>query len=264
MKYYIYKYMTTHHYLNLYRNAINSKYWGLHTLINNIISDTNIHQKQIGGKITKFTVDNQQIKADVVYNKDFDDISIQIINLKGKEDCGVIVIYKEDKTTAIIQNIKGMDNCYESTIDKTNDGKIIMKLLIELCKSYKIKKILLADNSVKKIDKFTLELPIYYTMIRGYPWYVQFGFNNSLPEENLKINNNYNKLRGKKVKDYDRNIFIDPEFIKFTKDNQELSIKSFIKSLSFYNIEKFNRVYQQIYLNLKLERLNNKEYYLEL
>jgi beta-lactamase class D len=101
-------------------------------------------------------------------------------------------------------------------------------------------------------------------MIKGYPWYIQFGFNNSFPEENLKIKNNYNKLKGKKVKDYDKNIFIDLEFNKFAKDNKELSIKSFIKSLCNHNIEKFNRVYQQIYLNLNLERLNNKEYYLEL
>lgn len=256
--------MLNYEYFHLYRKAINPLYWGLHTLINNLISDHNLSNHQIGGEITKFLVDDQKLKANVVYNKNFEEISIQILNLTGTDECGVIIIYKENPTTAIIQNIQGKDNCYESTIDKTNDGKIIMKLLIKLCKYYKIKKILLSDNSVKKINKITLELPIYYTMIKGYPWYVQFGFNNSFPEENLKIKNNYNKLKSKKVKDYNKNIFIDQEFIKFAEDNRELSIKSFIKSLCNHDIEKFNKVYQQIYLNLNLERLNNKEYYLDL
>ena len=254
----------TLHYPTLYRKAINSSYWGLHTLINNILIDTNINHKQIGGEIKKFTIDNKQIKADVVYNKDFEEISIQVMRLIGTEECGVIIIYRDNPTTAIIQNIQGKDKCYETTISKTNDGKIIMKLLIELCRFYKIKKILLSDNSIIKIDKFTFELPIYYTMIKGYPWYVQFGFKNSFPDEQEKIRNNNIKLKGKKVKDFDKNIFVDKEFIHLAEENKDVSIKNFIKSISYHNIEKFNRVYQQIYQNLKLERLNNKEYYLEL
>ena len=59
----------------------------------------------------------------------------------GTDECGVIVIYKENPTTAIIQNIQGKDNCYESTIDKTNDGKMnsnTQENILNLCLLFKI------------------------------------------------------------------------------------------------------------------------------
>jgi hypothetical protein len=107
--------MTTHHYLNLYRNAINSKYWGLHTLINNIISDTNIHQKQIGGKITKFTVDNQQIKADVVYNNNANN--------------NVSIIHEE--VTNTILTIEPQNKNNENNLDNTDNIVVDVLPIIE-------------------------------------------------------------------------------------------------------------------------------------
>jgi len=96
--------MLNYEYFHLYRKTINPLYWGLHTLINNLISDHNLSNHQIGGEITKFLVDDQKLKANVVYNKNYEEISIQILNLTGTDECGVIIIYKENPTTAIIQN----------------------------------------------------------------------------------------------------------------------------------------------------------------
>ena len=55
--------MLNYEYFHLYRKAINPLYWGLHTLINNLISDHNLSNHQIGGEITKFLVDDQKLKA---------------------------------------------------------------------------------------------------------------------------------------------------------------------------------------------------------
>ena len=256
--------MSKIYYNDLYRKAINSSFWGLHTLINNILGDTNIHHKQIGGEITKFTIDNQDIKADVVYNKNFDEISIQVINLKGTEECGVIIIYKDNPTTAIIQNIQGKDRCYETTINRTNDGKIIIKLLIKLCKYYKIKKILLADHSIKKIGDYDLELKIYNTLINGKPWYCQFGFINSNDKDQQIIIDNFNKLNGKKVSNFPKEIFISKKFIELYDKYKDNDIKEFIRMLSLYDIKRFYDIYDKLYKKLGLRNIKNKEYYLNL
>ena len=44
--------------------------------------------------------------------------------------------------------------------------------MIALCKKYGIKKILLADNSRIVIDKYDLDLKLFYTMTHGYPWHI--------------------------------------------------------------------------------------------
>jgi len=254
--------MNNYDYIRLYKNTINPSYFGLPTLINNLLSEHNINEKQIGGVIKKFSVDNQEIKADVVYNKDFEEISIQIMSLIGNEECGVIIIYRENPTTAIIGNIQGKDTCYQSTIDKTNNGKIIMKLLIDLCKFYQCNKIKLADNAIKKLGDYSFNMSMYYTMIKGYPWYCQFGFKNSYREDQEKIIKNYHKLHNKKVKDFNKNIFIDKQFIDIYDKYIDENIKDFIKLLSTFYVKNFFDTYQNIYINLGLEFINSKNYQL--
>ena len=51
------------------------------------------------------------------------------------------------------------DTCYESTIENISHGKIIVKLMIALCKKYQVKKILLSDNSHIVIDKYNQVYP---------------------------------------------------------------------------------------------------------
>ena len=62
-------------------------------------------------------------------------------------------------------------------------------------------------------------------MINGYPWYVQFGFKNISDNEILK--ENYLILKGKKVKDFKENVFINKKFIELSKENLNMSIKKF-------------------------------------
>jgi len=247
-----------------YRTLFNPFYFGITSTIQNIIRDYNIPNPMIGGEIKKINIDNNIIKADIVYNKEHDGIILQILNLKDKSECGVILIHSDDKSTAIIQVLQGNDSCYASTLHRSNDGKIIMKLLIQLCKFYKIKKILLADRSTKKIGKYDLDLKIYYTLINGKPWYSQFSFINSNDKDQQKIIDNFNKLNGKKVSDFPKEIFIKQKFIDLYDKYKDNDIKEFIRMLSLYDIKRFYDIYDKLYKNLDLRNIKNKEYYLNL
>ena len=250
--------------LNKYRTLFNPFYFGITSTVQNIIRDYNISNPILGGEITKLSIDNNIIKADIVYNKEHDGIILQVLNLKDKTACGIILIHSNDKSTAIIQTLQGNDSCYASTLDRSNDGKIIMKILIELCKFYKIKKILLADRSTKKIGKYELDLKIYYTLINGKPWYCQFGFINSNDKDQQKIIDNFNKLNSKKVSDFPKEIFIHKKFIDIYEKYKNSDIKEFIRMLSLYDIKIFYDIYDKLYKNLGLRYIKNKEYYLDL
>jgi hypothetical protein len=250
--------------LNKYRTLFNPFYFGITSTIQNIIRDYNIPNPMIGGEITKLSIDNNIIKADIVYNKEHDGIILQVINLKDKTACGVILIYSDDKSTAIIQTLQGNDSCYASTLHRSNEGKIIMKILIKLCKFYKIKKILLADRSTKKIGKYELDLKIYYTLINGKPWYCQFGFINSNYTDQQTIIDNFNILNGKKVSDFPKEIFIHKKFIDIYDKYKNNDIKEFIRMLSLYDITIFYELYDKFYTNLGLKHIKNKEYYMNL
>lgn len=247
-----------------FRDSIDYKYMGLHALIGELLDKAKLNTVQIGGVLTKFKVDNENIKADVVYNKYSDRTIIQIVRLVGTETCGVIIIDKENKKEAVIQNVQGKDHCYVSTIDNTSNSKIIVRLLIEICKYYNIRKIRLGDNTHKTINNFKFELPYLYTLIKGYPWYIQFGFKNVNEEDQNKIINNYKLLKNKKVKDFDIKVFIDSEIIKFAKDNQETDIKIFIKNVTQFYTKNFINFYKKIYYNLDLQDISNREYYLDI
>jgi hypothetical protein len=250
--------------LNKYRTLFNPFYFGITSTIQNIIRDYNISNPMIGGEITKLSIDNNIIKADIVYNKEHDGTIIQVINLKDKTECGVILIHSDDKSTAIIQTLQGNDFCYASTLHRSNEGKIIMKILIKLCKFYKIKKILLADRSTKKIGKYELDLKIYYTLINGKPWYCQFGFINSNDTDQQTIIDNFNILNDKKVSDFPKEIFIHKKFIDIYDKYKNNDIKEFIRMLSLYDITIFYELYDKIYTNLGLKHIKNKEYYMNL
>jgi hypothetical protein len=250
--------------INKYRTLFNPFYFGITSTIQNIIRDYNISNPMIGGEITKLSIDNNIIKADIVYNKEQDGTIIQVINLKDKTECGVILIHSDDKSTAIIQTLQGNDSCYASTLHRSNEGKIIMKILIKLCKFYKIKKILLADRSTNKIGKYELDLKIYYTLINGKPWYCQFGFINSNDTDQQTIIDNFNILNDKKVSDFSKEFFIHKKFIDIYDKYKNNDIKEFIRMLSLYDITIFYELYDKIYTNLGLKHIKNKEYYMNL
>lgn len=247
--------------INQYKNMINVKYWGIQCRITNLINEERQH-KQLGGDLKKITIDNNDIKYNIVYNNNPNDLNIQLLTIDGSLQCGIILFDKDNKTEAIFQDVHAYDNCYQSTVENTSHGKMIVKLMIEICKKKNIKKILLSDNSIKKIDKYILDMKIYYTMINGYPWYVQFGFKNVSDNEILK--ENYLILKGNKVKDFKENVFINKRFIELSKENLDMSIKKFIKLLSHYDINIFTDVYKKMYDKLKLKEIKNNQYYLEI
>ena len=137
--------------INQYKNMINVKYWGIQCRITNLINEERQH-KQLGGDLKKITIDNNDIKYNIVYNNNPNDLNIQLLTIDGSLQCGIILFDKDNKTEAIFQDVHAYDNCYQSTVENTSHGKMIVKLMIEICKKKNIKKILLSDNSIKKID----------------------------------------------------------------------------------------------------------------
>ena len=90
----------------------------------------------------------------------------------------------------------------------------------------------------------------------------KFGFKNISDNEILK--ENYLILKGKKVKDFKENVFINKRFIELSKENLDMSIKKFIKLLSHYDINIFTDVYKKMYDKLELKEIKNNQYYLEI
>ena len=70
--------------LNKYRTLFNPFYFGITSTVQNIIRDYNISNPIIGGEITKLSIDNNIIKADIVYNKEHDGIILQVLNTTQK------------------------------------------------------------------------------------------------------------------------------------------------------------------------------------
>ena len=237
---------------------INKKYHGISLRLTNLLEN----YKQIGGDIKKITIDDHEVTFNMIYNNDDDETSIQLLTIDGSLQCGIILIDKENPIEAIFQDVHAHDNCYDSTIENMSHGKIIVKLMIALCKKYGIKKILLSDNSRIVIDRYDLDLKLFYTMTHGYPWYVQFGFKNMDKDDYLIMKKNYKLLKGKKVSDFDKNVFIDQKFIKLAKDNMDMSIKQFIKEICNHDIKLFHSLYEDIYKNLGLIKPKHKQYYL--
>lgn len=246
--------------ISKFRKLIKIQFIGISSLLQKLIEKYNIKNHQIGGEIKKIRVGNNDINIDIVFDSYDEGSTIHVVNLKDKTDCGVILIYNNNKTKAVIQNIRGNDNCYMPTIKNMSNGKIIMKILIEICRNNGIRKIVLGDISKKQIGKYLFNLSKYNTMINGKPWYSQFGFINTKQQD--KIDYNYNLLFNKKVRDFDKNIYINKTFIDIYDKYKDNDIKEFIKLLSIYDIKIFYKIYKKLYKKLGLKSIKNKNYYL--
>jgi hypothetical protein len=247
-----------------YKNMINSNYHGISLRLTELLRDDKYSNKLIGGELKKISYNTGEVIFNIEKNDDPTDLHIQLLTINGSKQCGLIIIDPEKKTEASFQDIHANDGCYISTIENSNDGKNIVELMIELCKYYGIKRIELKDTSIKKIENYDLELSMYYTMIKGVPWYVQFGFKNIDKEEQDKISRNFMKLKDKKVGDFNENVFIVDIYINLCRKFKNIPIKIFIKMISYYNLKLFANIYDKIYDNLKLEKIIKKVYYLEL
>ena len=133
-----------------------------------------------------------------------------------------------------------------------------MKIMIKICKIMKIKKIELSDSSHLYCNKYSIDLKILYTMTHGYPWYYQFGFRYENESDHNIVLSNKKILYGKKVKEFNYNVFIDDEYIKIAKKYNDVLISLFIDKLSKEDCLKFQKYYLEIYTNLGLKQITNK------
>ena len=152
--------------INQYKKLIIPKYYGISLRLNNLLES----YKQIGGKLKKININDNEITYNVIYNNDSQETSIQLVTIDGSVQCAIILIDNENPDEAVLQDVHAFDNCYESTIENQSHGKIIVKLIIALCKKQNITKIMLSDNSNLKCGKDSIDLKMFYTMIKGYPW----------------------------------------------------------------------------------------------
>jgi len=247
-----------------YKNIFNSNYHGISLRLTELLRDNRYSNKLIGGELKKISYDSGEIIFNIDRTDNPKDLNIQLLTINGSKQCGIILIDPENKTNASFQAIHANDGCYISTVENTKDGKNIVELMIEICKYYGIKRIELKDSSVKKIDEYDIDLSMYYTMIKGVPWYVIFGFKNTEIEEQQKIKENFLKLKDKKVKDFDKNVFIVTKYIDLSKKFNDIPIKVFLKMISYYDIKLFANIYDKIYNNLKLEKIIKRVYYMNL
>jgi hypothetical protein len=237
-----------------YRNLINHKYYGISLRMTHLLDNIS----QIGGDIIKLSIDNIKYKVNIIRNEDNDNVELQLVTIDGSLQCGLILIDKTDpinKFNAIIQDVHAFDTCYESTIEDKKSGKIVMKIMIEICKKIGVKKIMLTDTSHIPCGKYSLDLKLVYTMTHGVPWYHQFGFR-SEDKANRDITRfNYQLLKDKMVKDFDKNVFVDPEYISLYDKHYDVLLGTFISKLSHINCVKFAKFYKDIYRNLGLKEI---------
>lgn len=249
-----------------YKNMIDVKYYGIQNHLTEILREPKYSEKLIGGELKKISYND----ATIIYNIEKDlnekekDLNIQLFTINRSKQCGLIVIDPDNKTEASFQDIHADDGCYVSTLENTQHGKNIIELMIEICKNYGIKKIILSDKSHKKLGNYEVNLSKYYTMIKGYPWYCQFGFINANKDDKQKIKENYLKINKKKVSDFDEKVFIFDDYMKLSREFKNMNIGLFIKLLSYYNVKVFVNLYEKIYENLKLNKIENRLYVLKL
>jgi len=262
-----------------YKNMIKSGYWGIVSRIRDLISDVQEKSSKylhIGDNLQKKNFIHNNITYVIIYNKNYNDINLYLLTIENSFQFGIILFQKENKDIAIIQDLFAFGGPNVSQIEVMEESILITNLMILICKKMNIKKILVKDNTIYKIykpntkeyNKFTsgidLNMDIYYTLITGKPWYSQFGFINCNKRERKYIEDNYKKLKDKKVKDYNKDIFIDIQFIDMYEKYKETDIKEFIHILKINNIEKFLQVYDILYQKLGLNYIMYKKYYLEL
>lgn len=245
-----------------YRNLVNSKYYGISLRMAHLLDS----YTQIGGDIISVPVDNVKYKVNVLHNEDDEGVELQLVTIDGSLQCGLILIDKTIKknTTAIVQDIHAYDKCYETTIEDKKTGRAVMRIMIELCKKIGMKKIVLTDSSHIPCEKYSLDLKLVNTMKYGAPWYHQFGFRCEDKVNRDIVRYNYNILKDKKVKDFNKKIFIDEEYIKLSNKYSEVMIGKYIEKISKDDCAKFAKYYKDIYKNLGLKEITSNIMYLDL
>lgn len=145
-------------------------------------SNIDLYCPQSGGNITTdkytfnkytFTIykDSTNRRTDFFINVDDD--------LNNPQSCMFITIAKNSDIVHI-NNISYHEGCAKVGLKREDGGSILLKLTLkfidDIKKHYKLKYIILLDNSNKWCDERAISLPKMFTMLHGVTWYGKYGF----------------------------------------------------------------------------------------
>ena len=119
-------------------------------------------------------------------------INLLTVN-EGTYGCGLILLDNELKEARIqsVSNYEECIKCSNSDVVYKADN-IMMQIMIDICKTQKIRKISLQDNSKKIFTGNSIELIYFRTITKGKPYYSKYGF--SSPSYSRIVRANYDKF----------------------------------------------------------------------
>ena len=268
--------------------------------INKTIKDTNLNLKTFSILENKLIGGSKEYSIEYLDEKyifhELDDkySSVKSLILLAKDNDNNCVVLTIDKSS----NIASIDNltstnlkCSTTLINEV--GKHLVKITLSLIKKYNykfnIKRILLTDNSFIFCEsiKKNINLADLQVLKSGQTFYGSLGFRpyNDDIEMNKKLERKYkNNIKiidelkvidskiisyfNKYIKKYGSNIDLE-ELIKFTKENQNIKLKEFIKIIStrelfntFCNL--FDYIVPKIMGKNKLTSFNKQLFYLDI
>ena len=197
---------------------------------------------------------------------------------------------------AVLQSISYYKDCVKSGLEHPGGGSILLKLCIKYLKEnknkYKIKRLILYDNSFYKCykNKETIWLSLMHTLLFGHTWYGKYGFrpyNSNTKSLDIELNNNYENnfkiVTTTKMKDIDfsnyyykinKDILPEKEAIekkeekkKYYKKYENLTIDKFFRKM-LINFQDgcafFSLFYRSFYTDMKLYNFKSMTFFLDL
>ena len=173
-----------------------------------------------GGGYEEVMIDNEKYIINIIKTKTDQEIEIQLLTLDKNDiqQCGLILLDSKNKI-GYINDIHFYNTCIKG---KINNGSLLMKSMIEICKKNNMKQIILYDKSTKLcLNKYKFQLKYLYTLLHGYPWYSKFNFTPLLDKDIKVFKHNYNIMKNLKIGD----------------------IKEILQKLNIYPIENYDNKY---------------------
>lgn len=242
-----------------------------------------------GSKIEKI---NQVLKNFKEYDikideLDTDDPEIRIEFYSTSKEICFAVLIDQKSLTATIQNLRHWNDCLVNT-SSDQITKVLMKIIIEICKQAGIKTLKLTDRSYFscKNPKFTFFLKQANTLTSSQPYYYNYGFKFVDPNDHSNVKTNAKILQGIKTsdlkfevienlirtklskykKDFDSQIINDTiEYVKeiYTK-YLSYPIAKFLSKLKYKLCVVFSVIYFDLFDILKLKNYRTEQMYLHL
>jgi hypothetical protein len=243
------------------------------TKLINFIPNQQYNYKQIGG--------NNQLKIDYnnkiyIYEQTMDE-NYYVLFSKNNDECVSVIIDKKNN----IADIHGIGN-YNSCLDNinTNVGSILLQITIKMIKKYKdkykIKQIILTDNSIKQCHNKQIKLAIMITLLTGHTWYGKSGFRPFDKSLIQRYENNINIMNNIKLKDInlikylkktslpkdiieESKIYIKNHLSMLLKDYLTKFIKQYDNTCLF-----FYDFYEDLFMDIKLYNFHRNVFVLDI